>query len=161
QQMKAEAIYRELGSVAGVTDDIEAAQQAEYVPAPAPPAAVLQDFEPGREMVVPQPVFAAEPITAVIHQASIVSPGQGEVSIDPGNTYIAGRQGACDFPVSDANVSRQHAEFYWNGQAWAVRDLGSTNGTLVNGQAIGDVLLRDGDHITLGMTTLVFHEANR
>jgi len=191
QQMTAEAIYTELGSVPGITDEIEAAEVEHHpslapigsvdshagpmsAPAPdlIPPAPVAPEPVP---LVTPDDPWAAapaagaaavvaampeteEPVTEVILHASIITPDQGEISIDPGRSYVAGRQSTCDFPVSDANVSRQHAEIYWNGQSWSVRDLGSTNGTHVNNQEITDTPLQDGDQITLGITTLTFHE---
>lgn len=58
---------------------------------------------------------------------------------------------------SDAEVSRVHAVVELLGPSWAVRDLGSRNGTRVNGDLTsGDRLLRSGDEILVGSTRLVF-----
>lgn len=58
----------------------------------------------------------------------------------------------------DAEVSRVHAALEQVGPSWAVRDLGSRNGTRVNGDLTnGDRLLRSGDEILVGGTRLVFH----
>ena len=57
-------------------------------------------------------------------------------------------------------MSRAHAELRFEPQGvWSLTDLGSTNGTFVNGREIGTQLLREGDHITIGMTNLVFDRA--
>lgn len=55
-------------------------------------------------------------------------------------------------------MSRAHAELRFEPQGvWSLTDLGSTNGTFVNGREIGTQLLREGlTHITIGMTNLVF-----
>jgi len=93
---------------------------------------------------------------------TLIVPDLGEVSLDPNRSYVTGRQSSCDLPVSDANISRQHAEFFWDGEGWSVRDLGSTNGTKVNEHKIsGSVELHDGDHITLGISSIIYHETSR
>ena len=72
-------------------------------------------------------------------------------------TVGIGRLPSCDVVLADPNASRRHAEVRPSGQGWAVVDLGSTNGTRVNGLAVeGDRLLADGDVITIGATSLRF-----
>lgn len=66
------------------------------------------------------------------------------------NTVVAGRDSECDLYLHDGSVSRQHAEFISDGKGYRLRDLGSTNGSLVNGQPVDDVELRSGDTIKLG-----------
>ena len=60
--------------------------------------------------------------------------------------------------IHDPNVSRSHAELSFDGQTWRIRDLNSTNGTLVNDVDVDECSLRDGDLITLGLTNLEFRE---
>ncbi|HSI98191.1 MAG TPA: DUF3662 and FHA domain-containing protein [Gaiellaceae bacterium] len=67
-----------------------------------------------------------------------------------------GRSRQCDVHVTDANVSRRHAEVRHEGSEYWVVDLGSTNGTLVNGEQVERARLRDGDRITIGATEIVF-----
>lgn len=70
---------------------------------------------------------------------------------------ILGRSSASDVVVDDINASRSHAEIRFDSQGyWAITDLGSTNGTYVNGQRITKVPLNEGDQISAGMTNLVF-----
>ena len=75
-----------------------------------------------------------------------------------GDRMVVGRISSCDVCLQDKNTSRQHAAFIREGLGWSVEDLGSTNGTLVNGKAIDHVRLRDDDVIVVGITELVYHE---
>jgi hypothetical protein len=58
--------------------------------------------------------------------------------------------------VSDTSASRRHAEIRPSGGGWTVVDLGSTNGTRVNGAPITERRLQDGDTINVGDATLRF-----
>ena len=61
--------------------------------------------------------------------------------------------------LHDPNVSRNHAELSFDGATWHIRDLNSTNGTLVNDVDVDECALQDGDLITLGLVTLEFRES--
>jgi pSer/pThr/pTyr-binding forkhead associated (FHA) protein len=67
-----------------------------------------------------------------------------------------GRLPDCDVVVDDAGASRQHAELRRTDDGFVLTDLGSTNGTLVNGSPIREHLLEDGDRITIGESILEF-----
>lgn len=68
---------------------------------------------------------------------------------------IFGRDEDCDFVLDDASVSRKHAKVSRTSKGEIfVQDLGSTNGTAVNGQPIERVLLRAGDHVEFGAVGL-------
>lgn len=70
---------------------------------------------------------------------------------------LIGRHAECSIPLTDGNVSRRHAEVKPVGTGFAVADLGSTNGTKVNGIRIqGERSLDDGDTITVGGTHIRF-----
>ena len=74
--------------------------------------------------------------------------------------FLMGRGSGNDIVVDDINASRAHAELRHEPQGvWVITDLGSTNGTLVNGREISSQVLRDGDYITIGMTNYVFIQA--
>jgi hypothetical protein len=63
-----------------------------------------------------------------------------------------------DVVVDADGVSRVHAVLERFGETWTVRDLGSRNGTFVNGgRIIGEHALRSGDEVLLGRLRLVFH----
>jgi hypothetical protein len=72
---------------------------------------------------------------------------------------ILGRDEGCDITIDDANVSRRHAQIKKDATGrWKLTDLGSTNGTRLNGNPVSSALLRDGDQVSLGMTILEFRE---
>jgi hypothetical protein len=67
-----------------------------------------------------------------------------------------GRLPECTVSFDNTNVSRRHAEIRPEGDGFVLIDLGSTNGTMVNGARISRHRLLDGDHITFGSTEVVF-----
>ncbi|HEX2050767.1 MAG TPA: DUF3662 and FHA domain-containing protein [Actinomycetota bacterium] len=67
-----------------------------------------------------------------------------------------GRLSTNDVVLSDPNVSRRHAELRRDGESWTIADLGSTNGTLVNGKDATDRPLSHGDRISFGTSELRF-----
>jgi len=68
-----------------------------------------------------------------------------------------GRSRQCDVVLSDPNVSRRHAEIRPHGDAWVLTDLGSTNGSLINGRRVeGPEVIRTGDEIELGTSVITF-----
>jgi hypothetical protein len=70
---------------------------------------------------------------------------------------VLGRGAEADVVVDDAGVSRRHAEVHTDGQQVRVVDLGSTNGTFVDGERVGPqgAPLADGSRITVGRTRIV------
>jgi len=66
-----------------------------------------------------------------------------------------GRAADCTIVIQDASLSRRHFAIVREGGAWLLRDAGSRNGTLVNGQRIDATVLRDGDVVEAGDTS--FH----
>jgi hypothetical protein len=71
-------------------------------------------------------------------------------------TTVLGRGHEADVRLADASVSRRHAEIRADAGRLLVDDLGSTNGTSVNGERIARAALLDGDRITLGSVTVVY-----
>jgi pSer/pThr/pTyr-binding forkhead associated (FHA) protein len=69
---------------------------------------------------------------------------------------LLGRSRECDIRISDGNVSRRHAELVQEGATYWLVDLGSTNGTELNGERVDRAKLSDGDRILLGDTNVVF-----
>lgn len=67
---------------------------------------------------------------------------------------LIGRAEEVDFRVDDPNVSRRHAVLLWDRGRLYLRDLGSTNGTYLNGRLVSSAVVRPGDVISIGATQL-------
>jgi hypothetical protein len=114
------------------------------VPQPAPVAAPPVARTPRR----PEP--AGQPALVVMSDDQVVKtiPVERRVRI--------GRQADNDLVVSDPGISRHHAEIINERGTCTLHDLGSTNGTYVNGSVVTEHALRDGDRISLGSTVVEF-----
>jgi pSer/pThr/pTyr-binding forkhead associated (FHA) protein len=72
-----------------------------------------------------------------------------------------GRSSDCDLVINDASISRQHVQIIRQEMGWYVQDLGSRNGTAINGQRLSAPLrLEDGDTLTVGDISLRYLAAN-
>lgn len=69
----------------------------------------------------------------------------------------AGRHTKADIFLDDVTVSRKHAEFIFTDGAYAVRDVGSLNGTYVNRERIDQITLRTGDEVQIGKYRLIYY----
>jgi hypothetical protein len=78
----------------------------------------------------------------------------GETYVIGTKPLVVGRQSDCDIVISDPNVSRRHAEIWRTAEGVAVRDLQSTNGTIVNGHRVTAVSLTPRDEIEIGPQTM-------
>ncbi len=68
---------------------------------------------------------------------------------------VIGRGAEADLRISDPGISRRHAEIKVSGRGASVVDLGSTNGTMVDGSRVREATLRDGQRIRVGNTDVV------
>lgn len=91
--------------------------------------------------------------------------GAASLSLDDGSgrtydltpgSHVIGRGQDSSFRLPDTGVSRRHLEINWDGQSATLSDLGSTNGTTVNGNPVQTWQLGDGDVIRVGHSSLVF-----
>jgi len=100
---------------------------------------------------------------AISHGADLatVTVGDGHDVVLRGETVVAGRLATSAIRLADANASREHAAFVREGDGWAIEDLGSTNGTMLNGEPVSRARLKDGDVVEIGVTRLTFHEPRR
>jgi pSer/pThr/pTyr-binding forkhead associated (FHA) protein len=76
-----------------------------------------------------------------------------ELALDQ-DWMVVGRGRTADVMLADATISRAHAAIGFDGETFYVQDLGSTNGTRVNGDRTPQVELHDGDEIQLGKIEL-------
>ena len=91
--------------------------------------------------------------------------GSASLSLDDGSgrtfdltpgSHVIGRGQDSSFRLPDTGVSRRHLEISWDGRTATLNDLGSTNGTTVNGNPVQTWQLNDGDVIRVGHSSLVF-----
>ena len=152
---------------------LEPAGDAEPVPLPLPtvPVAELVPEPVAEAQVVPLPAPGGYEPLAGVSGTQILSAAdaqaEGFVSEEVAlivdgrrhrvtqRTTTLGRSRDCDIVVQDANASRQHAEVRHIGLDYFLVDLGSTNGTIVNGQRIRRHPLAHGDRILIGTTEIV------
>jgi FhaA, N-terminal domain/FHA domain len=72
------------------------------------------------------------------------------------DSVTIGRLPDCDVVIDDKGASRRHAQLKRKGSVYLLTDLGSTNGTRLNGETVQSRELRDGDKITIGSTVIEF-----
>jgi hypothetical protein len=110
----------------------------------APPAAA-----PG----VPSPPTKAAPAaTLTVRQGADL----GHTYVVDGRGVVVGRAQTNPVPLRDNTISRRHCQITWEGDSYVLCDLGSSNGTYLNGDRIGSALLRDNDLIQVGDHVLQF-----
>lgn len=139
-----------LGEFGIQTGVVHPPQESE--PAPAPE-------EAGRTMIYSTAGRLAEPLEERAHarvQTALLLFDGKRLVVGPAGATL-GRSRQCDIVLNDPNVSRQHAEIRPRGGSWVLIDLGSTNGSLLNGQRIeGAEVIRPGDQIELGTSAITF-----
>lgn len=135
----------------GIQTGIIEAQGEEPEPESAEPS--------GRTMVYSNAGRLAEPLeerAKARAETALLVLDDRRLVVGPGGATL-GRSRQCDIVLSDPNVSRQHAEVRPRGGSWVLNDLGSTNGSRINGRPVeGSEVVRPGDEIELGSTLLRF-----
>lgn len=77
-----------------------------------------------------------------------------------GDQLTIGRDSTNGVAINDAEISRRHARLMFQGGKYVLEDLGSTNGTFVNGQRLaGPVVLKPGDVVSLGEQIVLMYDA--
>ncbi|MGW9477035.1 FhaA domain-containing protein [Saccharomonospora azurea] len=130
-----------------------------YAAPPSPPAGYpAQAPAPGADPYAQQGGYpggmppANRPLSAMLQ----LDDGSNRTySLKQGGNVI-GRGQDADFRLPDTGVSRRHLEITWDGQSATLADIGSTNGTTVNGTPVQTWQLADGDVIRVGHSSLVF-----
>jgi hypothetical protein len=127
-----------------------------------PPPPELPIEQPAETMIyrAPTPPIVEAPPPEPAPESEVVTltvAGRQHVITEP--LVVLGRSRDAGVRISDVNISRKHAEIRQEGSTFWVVDLGSTNGTLVNGKRVDRQRLRDGDRIILGSTEIVFGRA--
>jgi Protein of unknown function (DUF3662)/FHA domain len=146
----------EFGIAVSITDG----EQPLSPPPDAVPDMPLPEARPAEGTMVyappapePEPAPPEPPRAAPARAGLRLSDGDRPL---PPDGVVVGRSSACDLVVDDPNVSRRHVEIRPDGDGWTALDLGSTNGTELNGRRIERARLEDGDEITVGTTRITF-----
>jgi len=88
--------------------------------------------------------------------AMLFLPPQPPVPIPDGGAVVVGRSRSCELTLRSPDASRRHAEIVAVQDGYLIRDLGSTNGSWVNGQRVEQQRLSPGDRIEIGGEILTF-----
>jgi len=89
----------------------------------------------------------------------LFAPPTPPLRLDPGQEVVMGRSRSCELTLDTGQASRRHAAVRFADGRFRVRDLGSTNGTFLNGDSLGaERVLRPGDCIEIGGTNVAFCE---
>jgi hypothetical protein len=95
-----------------------------------------------------------QPMISLVGQTSELN---GQVFSAGGNNLVIGRQQGCQLQINHSQISRQHARLVAAPGQWLVEDLGSANGTFVNGRRVsGNQPIRSGDRLGLGTYEFIF-----
>ena len=78
----------------------------------------------------------------------------GEFPLRPNREIVIGRSSDLDMVLVEDMVSRKHAKIVTDGKVVSIQDLGSTNGTFVNGEKVRNMQLKDGDRILVGTSII-------
>jgi pSer/pThr/pTyr-binding forkhead associated (FHA) protein len=78
----------------------------------------------------------------------------GEFPLVPNQEIVVGRASDLQMVLVEDMVSRRHARIFWDGEQIQIEDLGSTNGTFVNGEKIQRTVLKEGDRVLIGTNIL-------
>lgn len=102
------------------------------------------------------------PVVSFAHATLPTSPGSLELAdgrrVVVADGLVLGRGKDCDVVLEDTKASRRHARLIVLGSVVEIEDLGSSNGTLLNGHRVQRRLLRSGDELTIGTTTVRYVE---
>ena len=104
-------------------------------------------------------VFTVPRPTAPQARLRVISGAEQRVCDFDGTSLTIGRAGDNDLVVADGRVSRHHARLVGRRGTLVYTDLGSTNGSRVNGVGVGELVLGEGDRIELGDTVILIEVA--
>lgn len=97
----------------------------------------------------------SENVKSDVAWTPVLDIGGKRYPIEKAHTVI-GRGSDADITVDDTGISRKHVQITWDGSRAQVQDLGSTNGSQLNGQPVTKALLEPDSVITIGRTRIVF-----
>lgn len=127
----------------------------------SPPPPYFDPYEPPATDaygVPPQPGERPFPELGSRVRAAITVDGSEAHLVLRRGSNVIGRGHGSDLQLTDQGVSRRHVDVQFDGEYAVAYDLGSTNGTSVNGHPVGAHQLQHGDVLRIGHSRLVFHQ---
>lgn len=142
------------------TDEVAKAESSSNLPA-VTGVHQVDDFGGSEEKTV----IGVAPLSAYIKIVDVDNEAQELIRLDAGDSWVAGRDSSCHIHIRDPRVSRRQFEIRRAGSQYVILDLGSVNGTLVNGSPISSTEptpIRSGDAISVLTNYLYFelHDAH-
>ncbi len=139
---------------------------------PTPGPSRARPVAPPPDLAEEEPPAADPRATRILTTESIEGPPPFELVVTEGpargarfplrgGVMVVGRSARCDCSILDEAISRRHFELSNEGGRVTLRDLGSGNGTLVNGKRADEIGLQGGDEIRIGDSTLEFRERGK
>lgn len=122
--------------------------------APASATAMSDDFDMRTELDLPAVGRPADAVFKIVVIDGNESDLGREFHFGDGDECIVGRSISADFVLMDGKISRNHCSVKLERGHLVLTDLGSSNGTVVNGERVQKTVLADGDYIRLGFTVL-------
>lgn len=138
----------------GEKTEIEARETQADISSPARPATVKVAMQPGTSTILLP--FSAAPRLHPLNLKKLKDKG-APLQLQPFRTVI-GRDSSNDITLQHVSVSQHHAEIIKQGDAFLVRDLGSSNGTRVNGDLVQECVLQCHDVVEIGDVRLEYLE---
>jgi len=124
----------------------------------SPDSKALGAVEAGHTMVLDREKLLREKPRAPKASIEMKDGERSSVQLGP-EPLLIGRDQQNDVVLDDTRVSRKHAEIRLRLGRYTLYDLQSTNGTYVNGRRVAEVVLNDGDRISVAGLDLIFHSA--
>lgn len=155
------AVYLETSDQVSPGQVQVAARFSEHAPPPPPPTPVETHPAQHTQKLDPREVIRAAreqgpKATFVVLSGAMAG---ARIALEK-STLTVGRALDNDVVIEDPRVSRYHAEVKLKAGHFCIRDLHSSNGTIVNGHYVEESVLHDGDSLILGDTTVVFQASD-
>lgn len=126
---------------------------------PTPPPAAAAPAAPAQDASAPHHPDPVRPARRQANAHFTVTVGSHSYRLGQGSTIFGRSSSSADIVIDDPGVSRRHFEVTVDGSHAQASDLGSTNGTLLDGKRISKVNVTDGTVLQAGDSTVVFHRS--
>jgi len=120
------------------------------------PGAIQITLEPSTDLSVGLITISSESVSGAVRWVGVLEINGRRYPLTRSRTVI-GRGTDADITVDDSSISRKHCEILWDGARAQANDLGSTNGSLLNGRKLTSAPLESGNVVEIGATRIAFH----